>query len=187
MVCFTALRELPPTRSISIHTTEPTVARESFRRLLRAGTLDDTPIEVAIPERQPQGGSGGPSGQFGEQLNQVLSSIDPGLLGLVSKPKRRKLPVRDALPLLVNHFIEELLDESDVEAAAVLAAETDGIVFIDEIDKIIESPSHRSGADASSEGVQRDLLPLIEVSCSGCCQCGWLLSIWVVVDGGYRC
>jgi len=133
--------------------------RDSFRRKLRANELDDKEIEIEI-----SGGSGGmpsfeipgmPGGQIG-----VMSLGDIfGKMG--GQKKTRRTTVRDSYEILINDESDKLLDQEQLVQEAIRAVEETGIVFLDEIDKITAREG-RSGADVSREGVQRDLLPLIE-------------------------
>ncbi|RZO65094.1 MAG: ATP-dependent protease ATPase subunit HslU [Parvularculaceae bacterium] len=135
--------------------------RESFRNRLRSGDLDDTEIELEIRET-----GAGPSfeipGMPGAQVGMInLSDI----LGksFAGPAKKRSLKVRDAYEPLMAEEGDKLLDDDAITAEALELAQNDGIVFIDEIDKIARGvDSGRSSADVSREGVQRDLLPLIE-------------------------
>ena len=135
--------------------------RESFRNRLRSGDLDDTEIELEIRET-----GAGPSfeipGMPGTQVGMInLSDI----LGksFAGPAKKRSLKVRDAYEPLMAEEGDKLLDDDAITAEALELAQNDGIVFIDEIDKIARGvDSGRSSADVSREGVQRDLLPLIE-------------------------
>ena len=134
--------------------------RETFRKKLRSGELDDKEIEVEVADT----GGGMPSfeipGMPGSQigminLNEMLGKAFGG------RTKKRKINVRDSYALLVNEESDKLLDNDQIMHEAIKVVENNGIVFIDEIDKIC-ARSERFGADVSREGVQRDLLPLIE-------------------------
>ena len=134
--------------------------RESFRKKLRDGLLDDKEIEVELLDHQ----SGMPTfeipGMPGAQMGMInLSEIFGKAMGGRRKP--RKLRVRDSYDLLIAEESDKLVDEEQLAQEAISLAENDGIVFIDEIDKIARN-TERSGGDVSREGVQRDLLPLIE-------------------------
>ena len=137
---------------------EPT--RESFRRKLRAGELDEKEIEVEVAD---QGGMpnfdipGMPGGQIG-MVN--LGDMFGKAFG-ATRMKTRKLNVRDSYELLIAEESDKLLDQDQLTQEAIRVVEQSGIVFLDEIDKIC-ARSERQGADVSREGVQRDLLPLIE-------------------------
>jgi len=135
--------------------------RQKFRVMLRQGQLDDKEVELQV--RDSGGGQlptfdipGMPGAQMG-MLN--LNDIFGKAFGGQTKPKRLK--VGDSYELLLAEEADKLLDEEQVVKAAIETVEQDGIVFIDEIDKIA-ARSERQGADVSREGVQRDLLPLIE-------------------------
>ena len=134
--------------------------RESFRAKLRAGTLDDKEIEVDVADKaSPLGGFDIP-GQPGSSIGMVnLSDLLSKSFG--GRTKRVRTTVKDAYKPLVQEESDKLLDNEAVTREALRVAEEDGIVFLDEIDKIA-SRSERAGADVSREGVQRDLLPLIE-------------------------
>lgn len=132
--------------------------RDSFRKKLRAGELDDKEIEVALADTSsPMQGldlpGGGNVGMI--NLSEMLGKLGGG------RTKTVRLPVRDAVSPLVTEESDKLLDQDSLTREAVLLAENEGIVFLDEIDKVAARQG-ASGADVSREGVQRDLLPLIE-------------------------
>ncbi|WP_298377845.1 ATP-dependent protease ATPase subunit HslU [Azospirillum sp.] len=137
--------------------------RAKFRKMLREGTLNDKEIEIQVAET----GSGGalptfdipgvPGGQMG-MLN--LNDMFGKMMGGRTKPRR--LTVADSHAVLMAEESDKLLDQDKVIAEAIRAVEQNGIVFLDEIDKITARSDTRGGADVSREGVQRDLLPLIE-------------------------
>jgi ATP-dependent HslUV protease ATP-binding subunit HslU len=132
--------------------------RESFRTKLRAGQLDDKEIEVDVPDTtSPFGGMEIP-GQAGGVGMVNLGDL---LKGFGGRSKRIRTTVKEAYKPLVQEESDKLLDNETVTREALRITEEDGIVFLDEIDKIA-SRSERAGADVSREGVQRDLLPLIE-------------------------
>ncbi len=135
--------------------------RVSFRRKLRNGELDDKEVEIEVAD---SGGLQLPTmdipGMPGSQMSMInLNDILGKAFGQRTKPRR--LRVEEALELLVNDEGDKLLDQDTITAEAIAAVEQNGIVFLDEIDKIT-ARSERMGADVSREGVQRDLLPLIE-------------------------
>ena len=134
--------------------------RESFRTKLRAGQLDDKEIEVDIADTSnPLGGFEIP-GQPGASIGMInLSDMLSKSFG--GRTKRVRTTVKEAYKPLVQEESDKLLDAESVTREALRVTEEDGIVFLDEIDKIA-SRSERAGADVSREGVQRDLLPLIE-------------------------
>jgi len=133
--------------------------REAFRKKLRNGEMDDKEIEVEVAD---QGGlptldiPGMPGAQMGMlNLNDLFGKAMGG------RTKTRRMNVADSYDLLIAEESDKLLDEEQLAAEAISAVENSGIVFLDEIDKITVR-SERSGGDISREGVQRDLLPLIE-------------------------
>ncbi|GGD14689.1 ATP-dependent protease ATPase subunit HslU [Aquisalinus flavus] len=137
--------------------------RQSFRKKLREGELDDREIEVALTDT---GRGGMPTmdipGMPGAQMGMInLSDMMGKAFG--APKKTRRLKVKEAYEPLVAEESDKLLDEESLSAEAVDLVENDGIVFLDEIDKVTRS-SEKAGADVSREGVQRDLLPLIEGS-----------------------
>ena len=133
--------------------------RESFRKRLRSGDLDDNEIEIAVSE------SGGmPSfeipGMPGANIGMINIS---DMLGksMGSKPKRKKMSVKESYEILMNEESDKLIEQDKIIKSAKNTTENNGIVFLDEIDKI-SARTDRVGGDVSREGVQRDLLPLIE-------------------------
>jgi ATP-dependent HslUV protease ATP-binding subunit HslU len=135
--------------------------KDAFRRKLRAGELNDKEIEI---ELQPSGGSGLPMfeipGMPGAQMGAISIGDIFGKLG-GGKAKTRRVTVSESHELLINEESDKLLDNDQLVTEAIKAVEQNGIVFLDEIDKIAGREG-RHGADVSREGVQRDLLPLIE-------------------------
>lgn len=135
--------------------------RESFRDMLRQGLLDDQEIDVEVPLKSSQNELDQTNPQI-VAMSDLIARMTPA--GKKVQFERKKLPVSDAKTIIMELELERLLENVDLKKSAVTAAEESGIVFIDEIDKICSSRegfSSRS-ADASAEGVQRDLLPLIE-------------------------
>jgi ATP-dependent HslUV protease ATP-binding subunit HslU len=135
--------------------------RDKFRRLLRDGTLADKEIELEVLDR---GSSMLPTfdipGLPGAQMGMLnLGDIFGKAFG--ERTKRKRMTVADSYAVLIEEESDKLLDQEQVRREALAAAEQNGIVFLDEIDKISRG-EHRGGADVSREGVQRDLLPLIE-------------------------
>lgn len=130
--------------------------RESFRKKLRNNELDDKDIEISLADSAPVGIMEIPGQQAGAfNLSDMLSKAMGG------RKKTVKTTVKAAIPSLITEESDKLLDQESVANEALKLAENEGIVFLDEIDKVA-SRSDRSGADVSREGVQRDLLPLIE-------------------------
>jgi ATP-dependent HslUV protease ATP-binding subunit HslU len=132
-------------------------ARQVFRKKLREGSLDDKEIDIELAEPKPQLEIMGPAGMedMAEQLKGMFGQIGG------TRRKSRKLKIREAMKLLVDEEAAGLVNEDEIKAAAIQNAEQNGIVFIDEIDKVT-SRSEGSGAEVSRQGVQRDLLPLVE-------------------------
>jgi ATP-dependent HslUV protease ATP-binding subunit HslU len=132
-------------------------ARQIMRKRLREGTLDDKEIELDLPEPKPTLEILGAQGmeEMAEQLKGMFSQAG------MAKRKTRKLKIGEALVRLVDEEAGKLVNEDEIKMAAVANAEGNGIVFIDEIDKVA-SRSETGGAEVSRQGVQRDLLPLVE-------------------------
>ena len=137
--------------------------RERLRAQLRAGTLDDRDIEMEVSERagNPPPSMAAFSGQGMEELTSQLESMFGGLMP--KQTRHQKLKVQDALKTLTDEEAGKLVDMDRVRREAVRRAEQRGIVFIDEIDKIAGREESR-GPDVSREGVQRDILPVVEGS-----------------------
>ncbi|MEM7741302.1 MAG: ATP-dependent protease ATPase subunit HslU [Pseudomonadota bacterium] len=135
--------------------------RESFRKKLRDGLLDDKEIEVDVAA-QPNMPSFDIPGMPGGSVGMInLTDMMKGAFG--GQTARKTMLVKDAYTPLIDEESDKLLDDEKIAAEALEAVENDGIVFLDEIDKVAKS-SERGSGDVSREGVQRDLLPLIEGS-----------------------
>ena len=151
---------LPPARVGFNEDPQPTQdsnTRQLFRKRLREGQLDDKEIDIEVAE-QPMGVEiMTPPGM--EEMTSQLQNLFSGLTK--GKKKTRKLKVKDALKMVRDEEAARLVNEEELKARALEAVEQHGIVFIDEIDKVAKR-GNVSGADVSREGVQRDLLPLIE-------------------------
>jgi ATP-dependent HslUV protease ATP-binding subunit HslU len=132
-------------------------ARQVMRKRLREGLLSDKEIEIDVAEAKPALEIMGPQGmeEMAEQLKGLFSQMGQG------KRKTRKLTIGEALPLLIDEEAARLVNEDEIRSAALANAEGNGIVFLDEIDKVA-TRSDTHGADVSRQGVQRDLLPLVE-------------------------
>jgi ATP-dependent HslUV protease ATP-binding subunit HslU len=132
-------------------------ARQVMRKRLREGALDDKVVEVELDAPKQALEVLGPQGmeEMAEQLKGLFSQMGGG------RKKTRKLPIGEAMALLRDEEAAKLVNEDEIRAAALANAEGNGIVFIDEIDKVA-SRNETSGADVSRQGVQRDLLPLVE-------------------------
>lgn len=150
--------------------------KESFRAELRSGLIDGNTIEIELPVRAGgEGGGGGPlsfdmnnAGVIATEIFKMAkggagSGTGGGGNSAGRKKEMKKVKIGEARPIIEEYEAEKLLDDFDIPKEAIQAVQESGIVFIDEIDKIVSSGDYR-GADASSEGVQRDLLPLIEGS-----------------------
>jgi ATP-dependent HslUV protease ATP-binding subunit HslU len=132
-------------------------ARQVFRKRLREGQLDDMQIEIEVAQLAPQMEIMAPPGM--EEMTEQLRGMFAGLGRDKKKPK--KMMVKEAFKLLVEEEAGKRINEEDLRTSAVANAEQNGIVFLDEIDKIATRQEH-SGGDVSRQGVQRDLLPLVE-------------------------
>jgi ATP-dependent HslUV protease ATP-binding subunit HslU len=134
--------------------------RESFRKKLRNNELNDKEIDILVAETAPQlpmfdlpGGASMSTINLGDMLGKALGQ----------RTKPRRVTVKDSFEILIADESDKLIDNDQITAEAVAAVQNDGIVFLDEIDKICSrGDGTRGGADVSREGVQRDLLPLIE-------------------------
>ncbi len=143
--------------SFGVRETYDASKRESLREKLRKGELDERLVEIDVQEKVvPMIGIAGPPGleELENQIREMFSNIMPS-------KKRRKLKVKEALNLLEQEEAEKLIDAEEVSREALFRAENFGIIFIDEIDKIaVKTPG--AGPGVSREGVQRDLLPILE-------------------------
>jgi len=150
---------LVPRASGSDDATEESSARQVFRKKLRQGELDDKEIEIAMADTPVGVDIMAPPGleDMTSQLKDMFSSMQN------AKKRARTLPIKVALKALKEEEAAKLINEEEIRASAVELAEQTGIVFIDEIDKVTNR-NDQGGAGVSREGVQRDLLPLIEGS-----------------------
>jgi len=137
---------------------EPSAARQNFRKKLREGQLDDKEIEISLASGQMGVEIMSPPGM--EEMTNQLQSMFQNMAGQKQKP--RKLKIKEAYKLLIEEEAAKLVNPEDLKEQAIEAVEQHGIVFIDEIDKICKRGGQSSGPDVSREGVQRDLLPLVE-------------------------
>tara|TARA_Y100000758_G_scaffold32823_1_gene21549 strand:- start:321 stop:1643 length:1323 start_codon:yes stop_codon:yes gene_type:complete len=139
-----------------------TKTRDRLRQKLLNGDFEDREIEVeVIEETTPMMQIFGPLGgndDMGMNLKEMLSNVMPG------HKKRRKIPVSEARHILIEMEANSLMDQEELMRMTKQKVENDGIVFLDEIDKIVDKNSGASGPDVSREGVQRDLLPIVEGS-----------------------
>ncbi len=133
--------------------------RQVMRKRLREGQLDEREIEIEIRGAQPSVDIMTPPGM--EEMAEQLKGLFAGLGQSAARAARRSMKVREALRALQQEEAAKLLDEEQIKTRAVQLAEQHGIVFLDEVDKIA-APGQVQGADVSRQGVQRDLLPLVE-------------------------
>ncbi|KOF54341.1 ATP-dependent protease ATP-binding subunit HslU [Achromobacter sp. DMS1] len=136
---------------------EDSSARQTFRKRLREGKIDDLEIEIEVAQAVPQMDVMTPPGM--EEMAEQLRGMFAGLARDKKKPKKMK--VREAFKLIVEEEAAKRVNEEDLRSVAITNVEQNGIVFLDEIDKIA-ARQETGGADVSRQGVQRDLLPLVE-------------------------
>jgi len=146
---------VPPPRDL--RESSDNTARQVMRKRLREGALADKEIEIEVADPKPSLEILGPQGmeEMAEQLKGLFSQMGQG------KRNVRKMKIAEALEKLTEEEAGKLVNEEEIRAAALANAEGNGIVFIDEIDKVAARAEH-GGADVSRQGVQRDLLPLVE-------------------------
>ena len=150
---------LPPAREVNFHDMQPadTATRQKFRKMLREGRLDDKDVEIEVAAQQPSMEIMAPPGM--EDLTAQIQGMFQQMSG--GRRKVQRMKVADAMKALTDEEAAKLVNEDDIKAKALASVEQNGIVFLDEIDKIA-SRSDAHGADVSRQGVQRDLLPLVE-------------------------
>ena len=152
---------LPPAREVTTgeysRADQDSVARQKFRKKLREGDLDETEIEIDVAQGGAQFDVMSPPGmeEMADQIRTMFANIGKG------QTSKKKMKVKEAMRLLVDEEADKMVNEEDVRREALEAVEQTGIVFIDEIDKICSRESGHSG-EVSRQGVQRDLLPLVE-------------------------
>ncbi|WP_289950787.1 ATP-dependent protease ATPase subunit HslU [Janthinobacterium sp. SUN073] len=146
-----------PNTAAAVDSGSGDTTRQTFRKRLRQGELDDKEIEIELAEAGPQMEIMAPPGM--EEMTEQIKSMFSGVGG--QRKKARKVKIREALKLLVEEEAAKLVNEDELKQKAIQNVEQNGIVFLDEIDKIA-SRSESGGADVSRAGVQRDLLPLVE-------------------------
>ena len=154
---------IPPPRNAGLSSSTEVVpssestARQTFRKKLREGQLDDREIEIDLAESRPTMEISGPAGmeEMAEQLRGMFSQMGQ------DRRRARRLTIGEARPLLIDEEAGKLVNEEEIKQRALQNTEQNGIVFIDEIDKVA-SRSESGGAEVSRQGVQRDLLPLVE-------------------------
>jgi len=148
---------LPPARSTDSTQEKNSTTRQVFRKKLREGALDEKEIEIELSQMPLGVEIMAPPGmeEMTSQLQNMFSNMGR------NKKTTRKISVKDAMKQIKEEEAAKLINDEEIKASAIEAAEQNGIVFLDEIDKVCRN-SKTSGADVSREGVQRDLLPLIE-------------------------
>lgn len=154
---------LPPARDFGFSATQTAeeknanATRQTFRKRLREGALDDREIDIELADARPQMEIMAPPGmeEMTEQIKSMFSGLGTG------RKKSRKLKIAEAMKILIDEEASRLVNEEELKQKAITNVEQNGIVFLDEIDKIAARGSVQ-GADVSRAGVQRDLLPLVE-------------------------
>ncbi|MGI4815379.1 MAG: ATP-dependent protease ATPase subunit HslU [Janthinobacterium lividum] len=157
---------LPSANSVGFNTTQPAASpshddnptRQTFRKRLREGQLDDKFIELDIEAAAPGMDIMGPPGM--EEMTEQIRGMFANMAG--GKKARRKLTIKEALKLLIDEEAGKMLNDEEVKLKAIRNIEQNGIVFLDEIDKIAARSEGGGGGEVSRQGVQRDLLPLVE-------------------------
>ena len=139
------------------------VEREKLRAQLRAGTLDDTQVEVEVQDSNLMFMKNF-SGQGMEEVGVNLQDLFKNMPGFGNRTRKHRLGATDALKVLEQEEAGKMIDQDRVNREALKRAENDGIIFLDEIDKIASREGKTGGPDVSREGVQRDLLPIVEGS-----------------------
>lgn len=154
-----ALLPRPRSVSIGVESTSPedSATRQKFRKKLREGRLDETEIEIEVSASPVGVEIMTPPGmeEMASQLQGMFQNLGSG------RTRQRKLRIKDAMKVLTDEEAHKMINEEDLKAKAVRNVEQNGIVFLDEIDKVAKRGEF-SGSDVSREGVQRDLLPLVE-------------------------
>jgi ATP-dependent HslUV protease ATP-binding subunit HslU len=150
---------LPPARSVGFQepAAEESATRQKFRKKLREGELDEREVEIEVAAVSPQMEILAPPGM--EELTTQIQGMFQNLAG--GRRRTRKMRIREAMQVLTDEEAGKLVSDEDLKLRAVANVESNGIVFLDEIDKIA-SRAEVAGADVSRQGVQRDLLPLVE-------------------------
>jgi len=145
------------TPSAGENETQSSNTRQTFRKRLREGALNDREIEIEVADTGPHMEIMAPPGM--EEMTEQIKSMFSGLGA--SRKKKRKVKIQEALKLLIEEEAAKMINEDELKQKAIANVEQNGIVFLDEIDKIA-TRSEVGGADVSRAGVQRDLLPLVE-------------------------
>jgi ATP-dependent HslUV protease ATP-binding subunit HslU len=153
---------VPPARDFGFNVSateskDGDTTRQTFRKRLREGALDDKEVEIDVAEAAPQMEIMAPPGM--EEMTEQIKSMFAGAGG--NRKKARKMQVKDAMKILIDEEAAKLVNEDEMKQKAIANVEQNGIVFLDEVDKIATRSEH-GGPDVSRAGVQRDLLPLVE-------------------------
>jgi len=150
---------LPPARAVGFQepAQEESATRQKFRKKLREGELDEREIEIEMAAASPQMEILAPPGM--EELTTQIQGMFQNLAG--GRRRTRKMRIREAMQVVTDEEAAKLVSDEDLKGRALANVESNGIVFLDEIDKIT-SRGELAGADVSRQGVQRDLLPLVE-------------------------
>ena len=154
---------LPPARPANLNDQQPpdredSATRQVFRKKLREGQLDDKEIDIDVAQPQVGVEIMAPPGM--EEMTNQLQSMFSGMGG--DKKQSRRMKIKEAFKMLTDEEAANMVKEDELKQNAVELVEQHGIVFLDEIDKVCKNGSNSSGGEVSREGVQRDLLPLIE-------------------------
>jgi ATP-dependent HslUV protease ATP-binding subunit HslU len=154
---------VPPSRDFGFNVSAASeskdgdATRQTFRKRLREGALDDKEVEIEVADAAPQMEIMAPPGM--EEMTEQIKSMFAGVGAARKKP--RKMKIKDAMKILIDEEAAKLVNEDEMKQKAIQNVEQNGIVFLDEVDKIAARGEH-GGADVSRAGVQRDLLPLVE-------------------------
>jgi len=151
---------LPPPRGQEDEPRQDSSTRQIFRKKLREGQLDDKEIDIEVTPQGPNVDIMTPPGM--EEMTSQLQNLFAGMGK--QKTETRRVMVKDAFALLRDEEASKLVNEEEIKGRAIEVVEQHGIVFLDEIDKVAKGSGQSSGGEVSREGVQRDLLPLIEGS-----------------------
>ncbi len=152
---------LPPARNFDTHsstTEQDNSTRQKFRKKLREGDLDDKEIDIEIAAPRANMEIFAPPGM--EDLTSQIQGMFQNMTG--EKKRTRKMAIREARKLLIEEEAAKMVNDEELKLEAIQNVEQNGIVFLDEIDKITSRSGSSSGGDVSRQGVQRDLLPLVE-------------------------
>ncbi|CEG58495.1 molecular chaperone and ATPase component of HslUV protease [Legionella fallonii LLAP-10] len=149
---------LPPARGSLVPAEKDSTARQVFRKQLREGTLNDNEIEIDLAAAPVGIEIMAPPGmeEMTSQLQSMFQQVG------THRTKTRKMTIAKAMKILREEEAAKLINEEDIKARAIESVEQNGIVFIDELDKVAKRSENSGGGDVSREGVQRDLLPLVE-------------------------